>query len=89
VKAAVSGGGLQHTWRITLLFLGCLMLLLGMVGNRGSASNRRINRGGVDHAANFAMRIPGIPDAGEGPTLTDNAVFVGSAFALFALAFAT
>ena len=88
VKAAVSGGGALHTWKVTLLALGCLMLLLGMVGNRESASNRRLNSG-VDHAANFVMRIPGIPATTEGPTLTTNAVFVGTALALLALAFLT
>ena len=88
VKAAVSGGGAHHTWKVTLLALGCVMLLLGMTGNRESASNRRVNQG-VDHAASFVMRIPGIPATTEGPTLTTSAVFVGTAFALFALAFVT
>ena len=88
IKAAVSGGGAAHTWKITLLLMGTLMLLLGMVGNSGSASNRRLNRG-VDHASGFVWRIPGIPAATEGPTLTASAIFVGTAIVLFVLAFTT
>jgi len=85
VRVAVSGGSAQHTWKVTLLLLGVLMLLLGMVGNKQSASNRRLNFG-VDHASNFVMRITGIPPTTEGPTLTTNAIFIGTAFALIALA---
>jgi hypothetical protein len=88
VKAAVSHGGFAHTWRITLLGLGCLMLLLSAAGNRESASNRRLTRG-IDHGPSFIMRIPGMPATTEGPMLAESAVFVGTAFALFALAFAT
>jgi hypothetical protein len=87
VRTAISGGSALHTWKVTLLILGVLMLLLGMVGNRSSASNRRLNSG-IDHASTFVMRIPGIPPTTEGPTLTTNAIFIGTAFALFALAFA-
>jgi peptidoglycan/LPS O-acetylase OafA/YrhL len=88
VKAALSGGDFQHTWRIMLLLLGCLMLLLGMAGSRESASNFR-SRWGVYIGAYSFMRIPGVPRTTGGPTLTTNAVFVGTAFALFALAFVT
>jgi hypothetical protein len=86
IRAAVSGGGMLHTWKLTLIALGCLSLLLAGTGNRQSAANRRMNQG-VDHAANFVSRIPGVPAVTEGPTLTASAVFLGSAIALFALAF--
>lgn len=84
VKAAVSGGGMLHTWRITLFALAAFMLLLATAGARGSSANRRVNQR-VDHAANFVLRIPGVPATSEGPTLTAGAVFVGSALVLLAL----
>jgi hypothetical protein len=85
IKAFLSGGDALHTWKITLIALGCLMLLLSMAGNRGTASNRRLNQG-VDHASTFVMRIPGLPPTNEGPTLTATAMFIGTAVALFVLA---
>jgi hypothetical protein len=86
VKAAASGGGMLHTWRITLIVLGCLMLLLAVGGNRQTGANRRVHAR-IDHAANFILRMPRVPVTAGGPTLTANAVFVGSALALFALGF--
>ena len=88
VKAAVSGGGMLHTLRITLFALAALMLLLATAGSRGSAANRRLNQR-VDHASNFVLRIPGVPATTGGPTLTAGAVFVGSALVLLVLAFLT
>jgi hypothetical protein len=85
-RAAISGGDMLHTWKVMLFVLGCLSLLLAGFGNTGSAANRRLNKG-VDHAANFVFRIPGVPATTEGPTLTASAVFAGSGIALLALGF--
>ena len=87
VIALVHGGVLASGLRISFLLLGCLMLLLSIGGNRNSASNRRMNQG-IDHSATFVMRIPGVPPPTEGLTLTTSAVFIGTAVALFVLAFA-
>ena len=84
VKAVASGGGMLHTWRITLFALACLMLLLAAAG-RGAA-NRRLNAG-VDHGATFIMRFPLAARRPEDPTLTASAVFVGSGAVLLVLGF--
>jgi hypothetical protein len=84
IRAAASGGGALHTWKITLIVLGCLMLLLAASGGKGTAANRRVNQR-VDHAANFILRMPGVPATVGGPTLTAGAVFAGSGIALLAL----
>jgi hypothetical protein len=86
VIALAHGGDFTHELKISFLCVGCLMLLLSMGGNRNSAGNRRMNAG-IDHSATFVMRIPGVPPETEGPTLTASAVFVGTAVALFVLAF--
>jgi hypothetical protein len=85
VKVAVAGGDLSHTFKVALFALAALMLLLATTGARGTGANRRLDQR-VDHAANFVMRIPGVPARTEGPTLTAGAVFVGSALVLLALA---
>jgi hypothetical protein len=85
VRALATGGDFFHTWKVTTLLLGCLMLLLAGAGAPMTASARRVNwgiitpgRGGVLSRAVFAHV--------EGPQLTASAVFVGSALGLFALA---
>ena len=85
VKVAVSGGDRTHTFKVTLFLLAAFMLILATAGGKGTGANRRLNRG-FDHASSFVMRIPGVPDSTEGPTLTEGAVFVGSGLALIALA---
>jgi hypothetical protein len=85
VKTAVVGGDLTHTFQVTLFALAALMLILATAGGKGTAANRRLNRG-FDHGSNFVMRIPGMPATTEGSTLTESAVFVGSALALLAIA---
>src|SRR5436190_23784736 len=84
VKAAASGGGALHTWRITLFALAGLMLLLAAMG-RGPA-NRRINSG-IDHGPTSIVSIRGLQPRPGDPTLTSTAVFFGSAVALLALGF--
>lgn len=86
VKAAVSGGGFMHTWRVTIFALAAFMLLLATAGAKGTASNRRLNQR-VDHATNYVFRLPGVPAPTGGPTLTAGAVFVGSAAILLVLGF--
>ena len=80
IRALASGGDFFHTWKITLLLLGCVMLLLAAGSGRTTAAARRVN---------WAVITPGLPQPifarVEGPQLTAPAVFVGSAFALFAL----
>ena len=85
VRAAISGGGMLHTWKITLILLGCLSLLLAGFGT-GGAANRRVNQG-ADRAASFVFRMPGVPAVTEGPTLTGSAVFAGSGIVLLVLGF--
>jgi len=82
IKAAVSGGEVLHTWRISLLALGGLMFLLAGTG-RG-ASHRRLDQA-MDHGPNYIMRFPGVQPRPDEPTLTVSAVFVGSGLALLAL----
>jgi hypothetical protein len=80
IRALVSGGDFFHTWKITVLLLGCSMLLLAAGGGRTTAAARRVN---------WRVITPGLPQPivarVEGPQLTAPAVLVGSAFALFAL----
>jgi hypothetical protein len=85
VRALVTGGDFFHTWRITTLLLGCLMLLLAGAGNRTTASARRVNWGLITPGRGGVLSRPIFADV-EGPQLTASAVFVGSALALFALA---
>lgn len=82
LKALASGGGMLHTWRITLLALGGLMFLLAGTGRGGA--HRRLNLA-MDHGPNYVMRIPGMQPKPDDPTLTASAVFVGSGLVLLAL----
>jgi hypothetical protein len=84
IKAAASGGGMLHTWRITLFALAGLMLLLATAGRGGA--NRRLNAG-FDHGSTFVMRFPRAARRPEDPTLTASAVFVGSGAVLLVLGF--
>jgi hypothetical protein len=80
VRALASGGDFLHTWKITVLLLGCFMLLLAAGGGRTTAATRRVNWG---------LITPGLPQPAfaqaEGPQLTASAVFVLSGLALIAL----
>jgi hypothetical protein len=80
IRALASGGDFFHTWKVTLLLLGCLMLLLAAGCGRRTAAARRVN---------WSVITPGLQQPifarVEGPQLTAPAVFVGSAFVLFAL----
>lgn len=83
IRALATGGDMFHTWKIIMLVLGGLMLLLGGTGT-GSAASHRVNwlpitpgRGNV-----FARWSHPRP---EDPTLTPNAVFIGTGLALLAL----
>lgn len=83
IRALISGGDMFHTWKILLLVLGGLMLLLGGAGT-GSAASRRVNwlpitpgRGNL--IARWSTPRP------EDPTLTANAVFIGTGIALLAM----
>jgi hypothetical protein len=83
VKAAASGGGMVHTWKISLLALGCLMFLLAAAG-RGAA-RRRVNQA-MDIGPTYVMRIPGMqPPSPDDPRLTESAAFVGSGVVLVVL----
>jgi hypothetical protein len=74
VKSLVSGGDFAHTWKITMLLLGALMVILAGAGSRTSGSARRVNY--FDHAFGHV----------EGPQLTATAVFFASGLATIALA---
>ncbi|HEY3551769.1 MAG TPA: hypothetical protein VGK69_12030 [Gaiellaceae bacterium] len=84
VRALVSGGDFFHTWRITLLLLGCLMLLLAGSGARSTGSARRVNWGVITPGRGGILSRPVFAGV-EGPQLTASAVFFASALALFAL----
>jgi hypothetical protein len=84
LRALVSGGDFVHTLRITVLLLGCLMLLLSGAGARGTASARRVNWGVLTPGRGGVLSRPVFADV-EGPQLTASAVFFGSALALIAL----
>jgi hypothetical protein len=82
VKALVSSGGVLHTWKISLLALGCLMFLLA-TGGRGAA-HRRLNQA-MDHGPSYILRVPGMTPKPDDPSLTASAIFIGSGLALLAL----
>ena len=82
IKALASGGGVLHTWKLTLLALGGLMFLLAATG-RG-APYRRVNQA-LDHGSTYLMRVPGMQPRPEEPRLTATGVFVGSGAVLVAL----
>ena len=84
IRALVSGGDFFHTWKITLLLLGCFMLLLAAGSGRTTAAARRVNWGLITPGRGGSLS-PAVFARAEGPQLTAPAVFVGSAFALFAL----
>jgi hypothetical protein len=84
VRALVSGGDFAHTWKVTVLLLGCLMLLLAGAGARTTASARRVNWGIITPGRGGALSRPVFAHV-EGPQLTATAVFFLSAMALFAL----
>jgi hypothetical protein len=85
VHALVYGGDYLHTWRITMLALGCLMILLGGAGGSTTMSRRVVNWGEITPGRGGTIMDGFFADV-EGPQLTASAVFVASAFALFALA---
>lgn len=85
VRALVTGGDFFHTWKVTTLLLGCLMLLLAGAGSRGTASARRVNWGVITPGRGGVLSRPVFANV-EDPQLTASAVFVGSALGLFALA---
>jgi hypothetical protein len=85
LKAALVGGPLFQTWRVTLFALAGLVLLLAM-GGYGPA-HRRVTQQRIDHGPTFVMRFPGAETKPGDPTLTASAVFVGSGLALLALGF--
>jgi hypothetical protein len=83
-RALASGGDFAHTWRVTLLVLGCLMLLLAGSGARSTAAARRVDWGIITPGRGGILSRPVFAHV-EGPQLTASAVFFGSALALFAL----
>ena len=84
LKAVAAGGGMMHTWRITLFALAGLMLLLAAAGH--GPANRRVDQS-VDTFSIFPLRIPHLDAKPEEPALTRSAVFLGSGIALVALGF--
>jgi hypothetical protein len=85
LRALASGGDFLHTWRITMLALGCLMILLAGAGGSTTMASRVVNWGEITPGRGGTIMRPFFADV-EGPQLTASAVFVASGFALFALA---
>lgn len=83
IRALVSGGDIFHTWELMLLLFGCLMLLLGGTGT-GSVASRRVNWLPITPVGGKVFARWSSPRP-EDPTLTPNAVFIGSGIALLAL----
>jgi hypothetical protein len=87
--ALLHGGDFTRELRLTFLFLGCLLLLLAGAGNRSTGASRRATGSLRQFAPGWLPGATMTPDATPvGPTLTQSAVFVGSAFALIALGLA-
>jgi hypothetical protein len=82
VRALVTGGDMAHTWKLMLLVLGGLMLLLGGTGTGSAAS--RMDWGEVTPGLGGVI-FHGLRPRPEDPTLTVNAVFIGSGIAVLAL----
>ena len=83
VKALAVGGDAMHTFRLTLLVLGALLLLLGGTGT-GSVASRRVNWGSITPGAGGVI-FRGFQPRPEDPRLTAGAVFIGSGIAVLAL----
>jgi hypothetical protein len=85
VRAVVGGGDTLRTFRITLLLLGCLMLLLASAGAAigQKKAHQQANLFGAWRPESLGLG-ESLTRAG-GPTLTPAAVFVGSGVALLAL----
>ena len=84
--AALSAHSFGHDLYVTTLTLGCVVLLMGVIG-RGSNLDRAMDAG-VTQAA--WGRIPGVSSLnrrGEDPTLNPGIVFVLTGLALLAFAF--
>jgi hypothetical protein len=84
VRALAAGGDFFHTWRITVLLLGCLTLLRAGAGARGTASARRVNWGIMTPGRGGILSRPVFAHV-EGPQLTGSAVFFISGLVLIAL----
>ena len=83
IKTIVSGGDTTHTFRITLLAIGAVMLLLGGTGT-GSAASERLNWGEITPGLGGSI-FRGFQPKPEDPTLTPGAVFIASGIVLLAL----
>jgi len=85
--ALVSSGGFAHALRIAFFLIGGLLILLAGTGNRATMANRRVMSwsimsgffGGAGHWFPMKRTRP------SEPTLTANAVFVGSGAVLLVL----
>ena len=81
LRTLASGGELMHTFRISLVIMGALLLMMGAMGP-GSTYDRHLSA--VGHY--WAQRT-GVDDNAPppGPVLTAGAVFVFSGLAVLAL----
>jgi hypothetical protein len=82
IKTVVSGGDTTHTFRITLLAIGAVMLLLGGTGT-GSAASHVVNWGEITPGFGGTI-FRGFQPRPEDPTLTPGAVFIVSGVVLLA-----
>lgn len=74
IRSLVSGGDFAHTWKITMLLLGALLVILAGAGSRTTGAAMRVNY--------FDRAFPDV----EGPQLTATAVFFASGIATIAIA---
>jgi hypothetical protein len=81
LRTLVAGGELMHTFRISLVIIGALLLAMGAMGP-GSSYDRHLSA--VGH---YWSQLSGVEDNAPppGPVLTAGAVFVFSGAAVLAL----
>lgn len=83
--ALVSSGSFAHSLRIAFFLTGGLLILLAGTGNRATMANQRVMRWRVFAGFYGNSAFPMAASRPPEPTLTANAVFVGSGVTLLVL----
>jgi hypothetical protein len=86
IWALASGGDFSHAMRIGLFLVGGLLLLLSGGGSKSTMTSRVINWGEITPGRGGIVFRGVQPKPGQ-PTLTANAVFLGSGAVLIVLGF--
>ena len=82
VRTLIAGGDRMHTFQISLVIVGALLLMMGAAGN-----GLRLRPPPERRAGTTGRNAPGVDDAEAqvGPVLTAGAVFVISGVVVIAL----